>query len=117
MFAKSITAALVATLGLTAQSVFAQEATELQLAGVKANFERTFPIRDLTLPMADSSSSSRGSTCPPVPAHLQPFGSPQCFLLVKRQCRARNPACGQCRLERADLDRRRCIQLLRFIRQ
>jgi hypothetical protein len=41
MFAKSIAAALVATLGFTAQSAYAQAATELQLAGVKANFQRT----------------------------------------------------------------------------
>ncbi|KAI5454519.1 hypothetical protein NCC49_003417 [Naganishia albida] len=39
MFAKSFTTALVAAAGLT-QTAFAQGASELQLAGVKANFEQ-----------------------------------------------------------------------------
>jgi hypothetical protein len=40
MFAKSFTTAFVAAAGL-AQTAFAQGASQLQLAGVKANFERT----------------------------------------------------------------------------
>lgn len=45
MFAKSFTTALVAAAGLT-QTAFAQGASELQLAGVKANFERMSWRRD-----------------------------------------------------------------------
>lgn len=80
MFAKSIAAALVATLGFTAQSAYAQAATELQLAGVKANFERTFLRKHcidnrLTYSFLQRHSSFLSSCPPSIPrlSSMSPF--------------------------------------------
>jgi hypothetical protein len=67
MFAKSFTTAFVAAAGL-AQTAFAQGASQLQLAGVKANFERT--SRGHKIPGQMLISCRRGPARAPVLAHL-----------------------------------------------